>query len=85
MRPILSRLPLLGLIALAPHWAFAQLDDVEQAIVRWSEDNAEAAIALIEQQVNINSGTMNHAGVREVPSSWSPSSPRWASRPNGST
>ncbi len=66
MRLNSPRLLLLGLIALVPHWAFAQLDDVEQAIVRWSEDNAEAAIALIEQQVNINSGTMNHPGVREV-------------------
>jgi len=34
--------------------------------VRWSQDHAEDAIALIEEQVNINSGTMNHAGVREV-------------------
>jgi glutamate carboxypeptidase len=66
MRLDLARLPLIFLLTLVPHWAAAQLDATEQAIVRWSEDNAEAAIALIEQQVNINSGTMNHAGVREV-------------------
>jgi glutamate carboxypeptidase len=53
-------------VLLLPSWAFAQLDDVERAIVAWSEANAGEAIALIERQVNINSGTMNHAGVREV-------------------
>jgi len=46
--------------------SLAQLDATEEAIVRWSQDHAEDAIALIEEQVNINSGTMNHAGVREV-------------------
>ena len=66
MRTVLSRLALLIFMAVVPLSAFAQLDATEQAIVRWSQDNAEAAIALIEQQVNINSGTMNHPGVREV-------------------
>jgi glutamate carboxypeptidase len=51
---------------LAPLAAHAQLDATEQAIVGWSQDHAEDAIALIEQQVNINSGTMNPAGVRRV-------------------
>lgn len=44
----------------------ADLDATEQAIVAWVDDNAAGAEALIERLVNINSGTMNHAGVRAV-------------------
>ncbi len=52
--------------AVMPGLSQAQLDATERAIVAWSQENVDAAIALIEAQVNINSGTMNHAGVREV-------------------
>ncbi|MFT5140800.1 MAG: glutamate carboxypeptidase [Rhodothermales bacterium] len=44
----------------------AGLDEVEQSIVAWSEAHAEEAIDLIEKSVNINSGTLNRQGVREV-------------------
>ena len=60
------RVPFAVLLAALPQLVFAQLDDVERAIVAWSEDHANDAIALIERQVNINSGTMNAAGVRAV-------------------
>jgi glutamate carboxypeptidase len=66
MTVIRCRTALLIYASLVPLASLAQLDATEEAIVRWSADNAEAAIALIEQQVNINSGTMNHPGVREV-------------------
>ncbi len=42
------------------------LDDKEKRMVEWIDSHAEEAIALLEETVNISSGTMNHAGVREV-------------------
>jgi glutamate carboxypeptidase len=60
------RAPFAVLLVALPQLVFAQLDDTERAIVAWSEDHANDAIALIERQVNINSGTMNAAGVRAV-------------------
>lgn len=53
------------LLALSPVGA-AELDDTERRIAAWVDANAEPAIALLEETVNIGSGTMNHAGVREV-------------------
>ena len=38
----------------------------EQRMIEWIDANAEGAIDLLEETVNISSGTMNHAGVREV-------------------
>ncbi len=38
----------------------------EQAIVRFIDQNGDASLALLERVVNINSGTQNFAGVREV-------------------
>lgn len=46
--------------------AEAGLDETEKAIVAWSEENAEAAIELLERLVNINSGSLNKAGVKAV-------------------
>ncbi|HSG65130.1 MAG TPA: M20/M25/M40 family metallo-hydrolase [Gammaproteobacteria bacterium] len=66
MIPAALRTALLISVCVIPLAARAQLDPSEQAIVRWTQDHAEDAIALIERQVNINSGTMNHAGVRQV-------------------
>jgi glutamate carboxypeptidase len=43
-----------------------ELSRVEQQIVQYVDAHSEDAIALLEQLVNINSGTMNHGGVREV-------------------
>ena len=42
------------------------LDENERQMVEWIDAHAEDAIALLEETVNISSGTMNQAGVREV-------------------
>lgn len=44
----------------------AALDDHEQRMAEWIDAHSEDAIALLEETVNISSGTMNHEGVREV-------------------
>ena len=44
----------------------AELGSEEQRLVEWIDAHAEDAISLIEETVNIGSGTMNHSGVREV-------------------
>ncbi|MBT7225056.1 MAG: M20/M25/M40 family metallo-hydrolase, partial [Gammaproteobacteria bacterium] len=46
--------------------SFAQLDRVEQAMVEFIDDSNAAAEELLIESVNINSGTMNFAGVRRV-------------------
>jgi glutamate carboxypeptidase len=43
-----------------------ELSQTEEAMVRFLEAHEEEAISFLERIVNINSGTMNHAGVREV-------------------
>jgi glutamate carboxypeptidase len=53
-----------AIVAAVP--AAAELDPTEQAIVAWVDGQAADAEALIERLVNINSGTMNPAGVRAV-------------------
>jgi glutamate carboxypeptidase len=44
----------------------AELSPAEQRMADWIDVHAEDAIALLEETVNISSGTMNHEGVREV-------------------
>ena len=46
--------------------ASPKLDANESAIVAWSESHSEDAIELLERQVNINSGSLNQEGVKEV-------------------
>lgn len=46
--------------------AVAQLDDRERRIAEWVEANSDAAMADLQRIVDINSGTMNPAGVRAV-------------------
>jgi glutamate carboxypeptidase len=46
--------------------ALAELNADERHMVEWIDSHAEDAIALLEETVNIGSGTMNHEGVREV-------------------
>jgi glutamate carboxypeptidase len=48
------------------HFAVADLSPVEKEISRFALESKESAISLLEEVVNINSGTMNHAGVRAV-------------------
>ena len=42
------------------------LDDTESAIVTWSESHRGDAIDLLEKLVNINSGSLNQQGVKDV-------------------
>jgi glutamate carboxypeptidase len=52
-------------LSFAPAGA-AELSPEEQRMADWIDAHAEDAIALLEETVNISSGTMNHEGVREV-------------------
>lgn len=42
------------------------LSEVEREMVRYIDSNTDRAIALLERTVNINSGSLNSEGVREV-------------------
>ncbi len=53
-------------LMLATVSATAALDEHERHMVEWIDAHAEDAIALLEETVNISSGTMNHDGIREV-------------------
>ena len=44
----------------------AELSPIEQKIVAAAKARADVALQFLERTVNINSGTMNHDGVREV-------------------
>ncbi|MEM7367921.1 MAG: M20/M25/M40 family metallo-hydrolase [Bacteroidota bacterium] len=55
------------MIGLWPLGTFSQhLSKKEKKIVAYIDEQLEEAIDLLEEMVNINSGTMNHAGVRQV-------------------
>jgi glutamate carboxypeptidase len=43
-----------------------ELSQTEAKIVEYIEQNSEQALALLEEVVNINSGTLNNKGVRQV-------------------
>ena len=61
--------PLIALFVLAFCFAMpvsADLSQVESRIVEVAKQQKEPAIALLEEVVNINSGTMNLAGVKAV-------------------
>ncbi len=62
---LLKSLPFI--IALLSLPALAQpLDANEWRLIEWIDAHTEDAVALLEETVNISSGTMNHAGVRAV-------------------
>lgn len=44
----------------------AEFNEIEERMIDWIDANAESANVLLEETVNISSGTMNHAGVRKV-------------------
>ena len=46
--------------------ASAELSVEEQAMVDWIDEHAEDSIDLLEELVNIGSGTMNPEGIHEV-------------------
>jgi glutamate carboxypeptidase len=60
------RFTLLLACANLPLSAAAQLSAIEQGLAADVRARAPAALVELERAVNINSGTMNHAGVREV-------------------
>jgi glutamate carboxypeptidase len=60
-------LSVLSCLALAlVNFAQAGFSADEQRMLDWIDEHSEDANALLEETVNIGSGTMNHAGVREV-------------------
>jgi len=64
-QPYLTRLALACMLTLAGT-AHAGLTPTEERIVAEVKAGTPAALTLLEHSVNINSGTMNHAGVRAV-------------------
>ncbi len=65
MKQLLCRLAI-ALAALSATSALAALSDTEQRMVEFIDATNPAALELLVESVNINSGTMNLAGVREV-------------------
>ncbi|MBT8069260.1 MAG: M20/M25/M40 family metallo-hydrolase [Gammaproteobacteria bacterium] len=63
---LISSVLLFGLGLFNPSSADQSLDATESAIVDWSETQTGEAIELLETLVNINSGSLNQQGVREV-------------------
>lgn len=57
---------LLGLLALACTNTLAAISPAEQLAIDYIDQHHDEAVALLEKSVNINSGTMNLAGVKEV-------------------
>lgn len=58
---------IIGLLLFCHHVAAnAAVSEVEQRVISFSVAEKENAISLLETVVNINSGTMNHAGVVQV-------------------
>lgn len=46
--------------------SFGAVSEAEQGMIAFSKNEKENAIQLLEKVVNINSGTMNHEGVKKV-------------------
>jgi glutamate carboxypeptidase len=61
-----SVVSLLSFFVPAANLAAQSLDRAERAMVDFLEEKEAEAISFLEQVVNVNSGTMNHAGVRKV-------------------
>jgi glutamate carboxypeptidase len=55
-----------ALLCCAPGPARSELDSVERNVAQWVDAHEGEAIALLERAVNINSGTLNIRGVRQV-------------------
>ncbi|HEY5811016.1 MAG TPA: M20/M25/M40 family metallo-hydrolase [Povalibacter sp.] len=65
--PVNARLLVLATATLCATFpALGKTDRAEKAIVSYVKSRQEPAVTLLEQAVNINSGTMNLAGVRAV-------------------
>ncbi len=57
---------IVSVLLLSPIFSYPQLDKKEKKIVESVNKHEDAALELLTQAVNINSGTMNFEGVREV-------------------
>ncbi len=66
MRIVRCQFKMLVLILLSMCSTAHGFDSDEQRMIDWIDANAEDAIALLEETVNISSGTNNHDGVRKV-------------------
>jgi glutamate carboxypeptidase len=66
MRQIFFRLALAAGCIATPHTGHAQLSKPESIISATVDVEYERSVALLERMVNINSGTMNFAGVKAV-------------------
>ena len=65
MHSLFNRLPIV-LALLISGAACAELSIEEQAMVDWIDEHAEDSIDLLEELVNIGSGTMNPEGIHKV-------------------
>src|ERR1044072_9441542 len=74
MRPVRAFVIASALLALCSRAgsAFAAPSAAERALVKRVQAQEQSSIALLEQVVNINSGTMNFAGVRKVADVFAP-------------
>ena len=66
MSNVLGKITTLLLFAACSTPAFAEFTSEEQRMLDWIDAHAEDANALLEETVNISSGTMNHKGVQDV-------------------
>ena len=64
--PNSQRTILAALLALAATEAYAALTATEQQVVAAAKERSDAAMQFLERTVNVNSGTLNPEGVREV-------------------
>ena len=61
----------------------AELNADERRMVEWIDANIGDAIDLVEETVNISSGTMNHDGIRELGAVMRRELDAIGSKPNG--
>ena len=66
MRVLAAAVIACSVIAASPMAQMTGLNADEQALVAFVDTHNAGALTLLERVVNINSGTQNHAGVREV-------------------
>lgn len=66
MRPLVVAVLIASMLAAASHAAGAQLTPQEKTVASAVDRRSAESLALLERIVNINSGTLNLAGVRRV-------------------
>lgn len=66
MRRLLLIAPVTALVLYTSPLTAAELSATEQKIVAAIKERSDASLKFLERTVNVNSGTMNHNGVREV-------------------